>query len=193
MSYKLNIVKTAIDIPVISGDSYPEDPGEADTYMFSAQFEEPFVVDLTFSLFIIDASGDVPVDVPEPITSLNISTPGFAGVTFTVIDSDPYLYKIRVSGVLNVNIGSSSYSFVLRTDDDTKPFPIVTNVSTAPPFPDFLAVFEFVPPTIFQKLEEDVYQIVATPGGSGTLSQYVYWNWIKGIQGFKNVVNSGEI
>jgi hypothetical protein len=191
--YKLKILKNAIDVPIISGDSYPDDPVEANTYMFSAQLEEPFITDLTFKLYIIDNSGEAPIEVQEAITSVSITTPGFTGVTYTVTDTDPFAYKIRVSGIPNTDLGGS-YSFVLGTDDDTKPFPTANNIPITSPLPDdYLAVFKFVPPTLFEKYEDDIYQISVTPAGSALLSQYIYWNWTKGIQNFKNLVASGEI
>lgn len=190
--YKLEILKTAIDIPTISGDSYPDDPIEANTYMFSAQLEESFITDLTFKLYIIDNSGEAPVEVPEAITAVNITTPGFTGVTYTVADTNPFAYKVRVSGVLSVDLGGS-YSFVLKTNDDTNPFPTADDIPITSPVPDYLAVFKFVPPNIFEKFEDDIYQISVAPAGSALLSQYIYWNWTKGIQNFRNLVASGEI
>lgn len=187
------MLKTAINVPTISGDLFPDDPMEANNYMFSAQLGVPYIVDLTFSLYLLEESGEAIVETPEPITSVSVTVPGYTGVTFTVTDTNPYAYKVRTSGVPNVDLGNGSYSFVLRTNDDTKPFPTANNVPITAPTPDFLALFKFVPPTYFWKLEENIYQVTASPAGSKTLSQYVYWDWVTGIQNFKNLVNSGEI
>lgn len=191
MMSTLTVAKQAVNIPVIPGDLFAAEDAPPNL-MFSAQQGFPYIVDLTVSLFEVLSEE---VSIPQPITSLQITTPGLTGVNFTVIDPDPLLYKIRVDGVLNSDfITPPTYSFVLDQENYSNPFPTANNVSTgAQPPENFLAVYRFDPPTILWKFETPAYLITTTPTASTTLNQYVYWGWQASIQNFKNLVLAGSI
>lgn len=187
----LIVSRQAVNIPVIPGDLFAAEEAPPNL-MFSAQQGFPYIVDLTISLVTVLGED---VSIPEPITSLQITTPGLTGVNFTVIDPDPLLYKVRVEGVLVSNfITPPTYSFVLDQENYSNPFPTANNVSTgAQPPENFLAVYRFDPPTILWKFESPAYLISTTPTASTTLDQYVYWGWQASIQDFKNLVLAGSI
>jgi hypothetical protein len=196
MSYTLTIVKTAVDIPTIGGDLYPED-STANSYMFSSVLGLPFSVDVTLQLAEVTGTEESPILTPVPIATATANTPGYTGVTFQVANSNPNNYVINVSGVPAVDF-PSTYSFVLDQPDETQPFPTLNNVSVSDPLPaDFFAVYQWNPPNAFLELLTGAYQFSATGSNSSanaatSLSQYVFWDRNSSRAAFINLVNSGE-
>lgn len=193
-TYRLTVTKTPVTIPTIGGDLYPEDGSESG-YMFSALQGSPYIVDLTFALYSVESGGEGEQLVQEAISSVSSSGP--AGVSFAVQNTDPMAYVVRTTGTPASQFGGDTYDFVLRTDDDTKPFPTVQNVQAGGSYPDYLAVYRWDPATVSWISLDGAYEFTANPGSaseaSNTLSQYVYWNWNSGISSFVSVVESGEI
>jgi hypothetical protein len=191
MSYTIEITKVNINVPTISGDLKPDEPSD---YIASSAVSLPFVVDLTFTL-ILDTSGqEGGGEEEEAITSVVITTPSRTGVSFTVQDSDPFNYTVRVQGVFNEVPFNTTYDIVTQGSTD-RTFDLVQNVQTTEPFPDnFLAVVRWTPPPVFWFDLSGAYQIVVNGGVASTsLSQYVYWEWISGLSNFRSAVQLGVI
>jgi hypothetical protein len=168
--------------------------------MFSAVLGLPFSVDVTLQLFEVTVGGEGDILTPVPIVSATADTPGRTGVTFQVANSSSNNYVINVSGVPNVDF-PSTYSFVLDQPNPTQPFPTLDNVSTAAPIPpDFLAVYQWSPPSVFQQLLTDAYEFSAVGNNANvsvtanaSLSQYVFWDRVSSRAAFINLVNAGAI
>jgi hypothetical protein len=198
MSYTLTLSKTAVNIPDIGGDLYPEDEA-ASNFMFSAVLGLPFSVDVTLQLFEVTGSDESLILTPVPIVSATANTPGYTGVTFQVANSSPNNYVINVSGVPDVDF-PSTYSFVLDQPDPTQPFPTLDNVSVSAPLPpNFFAVYQWSPPNAFLELLDSAYAFSAVGNNANvsvtantSLSQYVFWDRNSSRAAFINLVNAGE-
>jgi hypothetical protein len=127
MSLNINVATTAVTIPTISGDFYPDlDP---ELFLYSCIQGLEFDINLTFS-----ASQTIPgggpegsdIDVPVNITNISSSLIGYTGVNFTVVSSNPTAYTIKAKGTLNGVFENESYTLVLPTNDPTQGFPTVT-------------------------------------------------------------------
>lgn len=201
MSYVVTVTKTAVNIPTIPGDQYPvddpENPGAAANYMFSAYAGVTYIVDLTVSLFQEVAGGEGTSLIPEPMTSLSITTPGRSGVTFTTLSSDTNQRVVRMSGTLNDAVFNSSYDVVLPPLPGTQTFPIANNISTSSILPDYLAIIRWTQPTVFSYEYVGAYLVVANAGqptqATRSMNQYVYWNWQAGLAAFQADLAAGSI
>jgi hypothetical protein len=195
-TYVLVLTKTAVNVPTIDGDLYPEDL-TANTYMFSATFGASFVADVTLRLYESVPGPEDDILVPYPISTASSTLIGYTGVTFQVTDTDPYAYVIRLTGVPTVDF-PATYSFVLDQPDPALPFPTLDNVSVYGTIPDnFFAVYNWVPPpNPSWVLLENVYNFTVDFGtvteASVTLDQYIYWNQTSARAAFQNLVNSGD-
>jgi hypothetical protein len=194
-TYVLVLTKTAVNVPTIDGDLYPED-STASTYMFSATFGAPFVTDVTLRLYESIPGPEDDILVPEPIISASASMTGYTGVTFQVTDTDPYAYVIRLTGAPTVDF-PATYSVVLDQPNITQPFPTLEGVSVYGSLPEnFFAVYEWFPSSNFWELLTDVYTFVVNSGSatqaSNLLNQYVYWDRIAARAAFRSVVNQGD-
>lgn len=190
MSYTLEITKTPINIPSISGDLVPDD---LEGFMPSSRIGSPYIVDLLFQLTqLIPEEGEIPVS----ITSVSSTTPGKTGVSFQVTDSSPLNYTIRVQGVINDSAFNSTYNMVLQ-GQTSQTFIIQTNVSIGTVPSDFLAIFRWSPPSVFFYLFSNAYQFVVNPGAvsekTETYNQYVYYDWNIGLDTFKSDLETGTI
>lgn len=196
MSYVLTLNKTAVDIPVVPGDQYPED-STANNYMFSSFSGGTYIVDLTLTLFEEIPGGEEPILEPEPITSFSITTPGRSGVTFTTISSTSNQRVIRASGTLNDAVFNSTYDLVLPPPPGSQQYEILRGVSAAGTLPPYLAVVRWTPPTIFVYEYVGAYSIIVNSGQvsemSRTLSQFSYWGWQSGIASFQVALNAGSL
>jgi len=172
----VTIVKSNATVPTIPNDSYPG----TNSYLFSVYQNVPFSMDLTFSLFDeIDPPGAI------AITSVNSSFSTYSSVTFTVANTDPYAYKITVSGNLNNVITGESY--ILLLEDNTLLQAPVSNL------PDYVAVVEWTLPGVYSQ-SISTYNFVVSDGVSNTnvnMSQYVYWNYEIGITNFRQDIAGG--
>ena len=201
MSYVVTVTKTAVNVPTIPGDQYPDDdpenPNAAANYMLSAYVGVTYIVDLTIRLFQEVAGGEGTSLEPEPITSLSITTPGRSGVTFTPVSSDIYERVVRMSGTLNDAVFNSTYDLVLPALPGTQTFPIATNVPTSGTLPEYLAIIRWTPPTDFSYEYIGAYLVVANAGqstqASRSMNQYVYWNWESGLAAFQTDLAAGSI
>ena len=102
----VTITKTSITIPTISNDAYPG----TDDYLFSVVQGTAFAIDVTFAL---DDGAEPPVDVP--ITSVTSSlSGGYNSVSFTVMDTNPLAYRVRVAGTLTNVLTGESYQLLLN-------------------------------------------------------------------------------
>jgi hypothetical protein len=191
MATVLKVTKTAVTIPTIPGDLYPEEPN---LYLYSCTQGKAFTIDLTFSLF--DEDGETSTQIP--ISSISSSLTGYTGVTFTTQSSSPTAYVIRVSGTLSSIIADESYTFVLPTNDPTQGFPIST-VSSVDDAPTNLAIVRWNTPALTYVWRNlvGVYNFTASGSGGASaslaMSQYVYWDWEKALNDFKILVANGEI
>jgi hypothetical protein len=170
-------------VPSISGDLAPED---LEGFMPSSLFGSTYIVDLLFELSGITLDeGGMPIEGPIPIDSIVSSTPSKTGITFTVIDPDPFAYIVRVQGVFNEPTFISKYNVVLQGETPNS-FIILTDITVLPE--DFLAIFRWTPPSDFWYLFTSSYNFIVNPGDisetSATLDQYVYWNWNTGLATF---------
>jgi hypothetical protein len=198
MSYSLRLTKTAVDIPTIGGDLYPED-STADSYMFSAVMGLPFSVDVRLELFEVITMGESESLIPVPIVSATANMIGYTGVTFQVANNSSNNYVINVSGVPLVDF-PSTYSFVLDQPDPTKPFPTLDNVNVSNPIPpDFFAVYQWEPPNISWLLLDNVYEFNAVGNNANVsvtantyLNQYIFFDGISARSAFINLVNMGD-
>lgn len=173
----VTIVKSNATVPSISGDAIPE----ADAfYLYSVYQNVPFSMDLTFSA---DDGQDPPS--PIPITSVSSSLSTYGSVSFSTIDTNPYAYKIRVSGTIT-NAIPGEYYYILQ-DDNT----IAQVSATAVPALGYLAIVRWTLPTSFVTLMTDNYQFVLNGYGTVNMSQYVYWNYDPAITQFQQVVAQG--
>lgn len=200
MSYVLTFVKTAVNIPVIPGDQYPDDdpenPGAADSYMFSSFSGVTYIVDLTIGLFREEDLGGGPILVPEPITSLSITTPGRTGVTFTTLSSTSNQRIVRMSGTLSDAVFNSTYDLVLPAPPGSQQFPIATGVSTSG-LPEYLAIIRWTQPTNFSYEYTAAYLLVVNAGQvserTRTFNQFSYWGWQSGLASFQADLAAGSI
>lgn len=199
MSYVLTVVKTPVDIPVIPGDQYPadpENPSAAEGYMFSSYSGVTYIVDLTVSLFKDEGTGEGPILVPEPMTTLSITTPGRTGVTFTTLSSTSNQRVIRMNGTLSDAVFNSTYDLVLPAPPGSQEFPIVTGVPTSG-LPEYLAIIRWTQPTIFSYEYTLAYLMVANAGQvsemTRTFSQFSYWGWQSGLAAFQADLAAGSI
>jgi len=198
MSYTLQLTKTAVNIPTIGGDPYPEDC-TANSFILSAVLGLPYSVDVRLELFEVIPMGEGESLIPVPIVSATANTPGRTGVTFQVANSSSNNYVINVSGVPVVDF-PSTYSFVLDQPDPTQPFPTLNNVSTSAPLPpNFFAVYQWSPPNSFLQLLSNAYAFSAVGNNANvsvtantSLSQYVFLDRTSARAAFINLVNSGD-
>lgn len=196
MSYVLAVNKTAVNVPTVPGDLYPED-STANNYMFSSFSGGTYIVDLEFNLYEEQTVGEEIILVPEPITSLSLTTPGRTGVTFSTVSSNTYTRVARASGTLNDAVFNSSYDLVLPAPAGSQEFPIARGVNAAGALPEYLALVKWVPPTIFVYEYTGAYVFVANDGNaseaSRSLNQFSYWGWQTGLSLFQSAVNAGSI
>jgi hypothetical protein len=188
VQYTLEVTKTIVNVPTISGDLAPDD---LDGFMPSALLGSNYTVDVLFELEYDDGESG---PVPEAITQLVATTPGRTGVTFTVVDTDPFNYTIRVQGVFAEPLFQSTYNIVTQGPTPNS-FIISNNVTTLPE--DFLAIFRWSPPSVFWFLFTSSYSFVANPGSASEttaiLDQYVYWDWNTGLQIFATDLAKGAL
>ena len=193
-TYVLTIVKDPVTVPTIPGDLYPED-SSASTYMFSSFSGAPYIVDLTISLFKDEDIGEGPVLIPEPMTSLSVTTPGRTGVTFTTLSSTSNQRVVRASGTLNDAVFNSTYDLVLPPPAGSQQYEIVRGVSGT--IPGYLAVIKWTPPTVFSYEYTSAYSIIANSGqptqASVFLNQFSYWGWQAGLATFRADLAAGSI
>ena len=178
----VTIVKSNATVPTIPNDNYDVLPS-ANAFLFSVYQDQPFSMDLTFSLF--EGSEEFPVAVP--IVSVNSSFSTYSNVTFVVANTDPYAYKITVNGNLANVITGESYNLLL--EDGT-----TANASPSS-LPDYVAVvgwnlpIPFSPPVTINN-----YSFVVT-GNTVTenvaMSQYVYWSFNSGVVDFRQAIAGG--
>lgn len=190
MSYTLEITKTPIEVPSISGNLVPDD---LEGFMPSSLVGSPYVVDLLFQLSMsVEEGGDAAV----PIDSVILTTPGKTGVSFTVTDTDPLNYTVRVQGVFNEPEFNSVYDMVLQ-GPTSQTFITQTNVPVGTVPSGFLAIFRWTPPSVFFYLFSAAYQFVINPGDvsetTETHDQYVYWSWNTGLATFRSDLETGTI
>lgn len=175
-----------ITVPTIPDDLFPN--SSPNTFVYSGYQGMPYDAILTFRMF--DDSGEVPVDVN--IASMSYSTNGVYGMTLSVANSNPLAYKIRVTGSPSANLDSGTFSLVLPTDDETKPFPTITVQSTST-LPTYLALYDWVPPQVSYVLVEDAYRFKANDIYELNLSQYLFWSWENGLILFRQTIDNGVI
>lgn len=157
MSLNITVVKTAITIPTISGDLYPE----SNNFLYSCIQGIEFDINLTFSATeTITGGGPEGGDIESnvAITSVNASLIGYTGVNFTVVSNNPYAYTIKVKGTLDNVFENEAYTLVLPTNDPTQGFPVVT--VPVDDLPTHLAPVSWQLPSL-------------TPAGRGTLSSNI--------------------
>jgi hypothetical protein len=188
LSYTLDIVKTIIDVPSIAGDLSPDD---LDLFMPSSLVGSTYIVDVLFALSFDDEVSGV---VPEAITQVVATTPGRTGVSFSVVDSDPFNYTVRVQGAFNEATFVSRYNVVIQGATPNS-FVTLTDITTLPE--DFLAIFRWTPPSVFWYLFTNSYNFIVNPGDVSeaevTLNQYTYWNWNAGLATFAADLAKGVI
>jgi len=179
----VTIVKSNATVPSISGDAIPS----PDTlYLYSVYQNVAFSVDLTFSL---DDGAEPPL--PIAITSITSSLSTYGSVTFTTIDTDPYNYKIRVSGTITNALSGGDYYTILQSINNLVQVP-----TSGVPAVGYLGVVEWYPPTSFVALISNSYQFTvnhSTGSEVVNMSQYVYWNYDPAIVQFKQVVAQGAL
>lgn len=175
-----------IIVPTIPGDLFPGT--SPNTYVYSAYQGIQYEVILTFR--ILDSSSETPVDVD--IDSMTFSTNGVSGMTLTISNTTPSAYKIRLAGAPQSNLDSGTFSLVLPTNDDTKPFPTITVPSTGT-LPQYIALYDWVPPVASYVLAENAYRFRANGTYDLDLSQYIFWSWENGLALFNQTLNNGSI
>jgi hypothetical protein len=176
------IVKSNATVPTIPNDDY-DVLVSANNYLFSVYQNTPFSMDLTFSLF----EGPEEFPVPVPITSVGSSFTTYSSVAFSVANTDPYAYKIIVSGNLTDVVTGETYRVLLDS------YQIVNASPTS--LPSYLAVVGWNLPTSFSPpVTINNYSFVVT-GDTITenvaMNQYVYWNFNTGLVDFRQAIAGG--
>jgi hypothetical protein len=171
----VTITKTSITIPTISNDAYPG----TDDYLFSVVQGTAFSIDVTFAL----DDGMVP-PVPVPITSVSSSlSGGYTSVSFTVMDTNPLAYRVRVSGTLTNVLTGESYQLLLNDGSLT-----TVSVSSLPAYRSITAWN--LPTELYKSINN--YSFSLNSGAEViTMNQYVYWAIDPSITAFKAVVAGG--
>ena len=198
-TYEVEITKTAVVIPSPGGDLYPdEDP---DDFIFSAIQGTQFIVDLAIKLYetveTVTESGTTTtttqIDVDDVVCSLDSQ---YTGVSFTVTNSNPLNYTVRLTGNITNAVTGESFTFVMPTNDPTQSFPITTTSTSSIP-DNYLAIVSWSLPLIgFWRLLDNSYSFVVNPDDEDVtknMSQYVYWDYTSAVNNFTNLVSSGEI
>lgn len=174
-------------VPSIPGDPYEE--GSA-TLAPSAYQAIPYEIILTFNLLINDG-GEEPS--PASINSMVVNITGISGIVATVVDNDPFSYKIKLSGApTGTNLTNGSYSLVLQASGITDFFPTIT-VPATNDLPDYLALYSWILPIADFVFVENAYTFIANGAYEYKLSHYVFLDWNNAVFSFKQVVNNGEI
>jgi hypothetical protein len=176
------IVKSNATVPTIPNDDY-DVLVSSNNYLFSVYQNTPFSVDLTFSLF--EGTEEMPIAVP--ITSVNSTFTTYNSVTFTIANTDPYAYKITVSGNLTDVVSGETYRILLNGGEIVNSSPLS--------LPSYLAVVGWNLPTSFSPpVTINNYSFVVT-GSTITenvaMSQYVYWNFNTGVVDFRQAIAGG--
>lgn len=171
----VTVSKTSISIPTISNDAYPG----TDDYLYSAVQGGAFSIDITFSL----DDGAIP-PVAVPITSISASlSGGYSSVSFTVMDTNPLAYRIRVAGTLSNVLTGESYQLLLNDGSLS-----TVSVSSLPAYRSIIAWN--LPTELYKSISNYSFSI-----NSGvetvTMNQYVYWNLDSAVTAFKSVVAGG--
>lgn len=192
MSYSLYFTKSAITVPSISGDQIPDPPGD-ELYLPSVYIGTSFIVDIIFTLKLLE--GDVLTTIPIASVNSAFNDINYTGLSFTVTDSNPSAYTIRVSGSLSGGVGGGeSYDFVLN---DPPAFTRTTNEVNQLPN-NFLAIYNWTTPKSISTVLSNVYTFTANGQNAHetsniSFSQYVYWNWNPALTAFEQIVNQGLV
>jgi hypothetical protein len=188
VQYNLTATKTIVNVPSISGDLAPND---LDGFMPSALFGSNYTVDVLFELEFNDIESGLS---PESITQVVATTPGRTGVTFSVVNSDPFSYTLRTQGVFTEPLFESKYNILVQGDTPNS-YITLTDIATLPE--NFLAIFRWTPPSVFWFLFSNSYNFVVNPGSASetsiALDQYIYWDWNTGLATFATDLAKGVL
>jgi len=179
----VTVTKSNATVPTIPNDEY-DVLVDANNYLFSVYQNLPFSIDLTFAM--TEEVANVTTNVA--IVSVNSSFSTYSNVTFTVANTDPFAYKVTVSGNLTDVIGGESYALLLED----------SRVINAPPsnLPDYLAVVGWnLPGSFSTPVLINTYSFAVTGNTVNTetvtMSQYVYWNFDVGVVDFRDAIAEG--
>lgn len=180
MSYTLEVTKTIINIPIVSGDLTPDD---LEGFMPASVVGQEYTVDLTFTL------AEEGAEIPVPIEELIVETPELTGITFTTLSAN----TIRASGVFDGVDFNSGYTILLESGGQ-----FIAEEVTQAQLPDnFVAIVAWRVPTVFFNLKTNSYRFTANPGDvtetSILESQYIYWPWQSALQAFQTDLQKGII
>jgi hypothetical protein len=197
MSYILTITQTPINIPIIPGDLYFSEEGSGSPGLLpSSMIGRPYVLDLNLFLYLDQGTGEEPILIPEPITSVLSETPNNTGVTFTVLDPDPLNYHIRLSGTISAQF-ASTYSFVSNEILPDGSFELIENVSTSSNLPEYLALYKWIPSSVIFFFYPLAFSFTVNQGAESeairTFGQYVYVDSISQLSQFRSVLAGGSI
>lgn len=193
-TFEVDIIKTAVVIPSPAGNQYPG----TDAFLFSAVQNVQFIIDVTFKLYEVTIEppaeeGGEPTTIRTqlPITEIDSSSTVQA-VQYTVQDSDPNAYKIRITATLVNILPGETYTLVLPTNDPTQGFPIST-VSVGS-LPQYVAIIRWTPPSSFSTLLTNAYSFIVNPESENVtveFDQYVYWDINTGLSAFQTALAGG--
>lgn len=172
----------------IPGDDYPGFTEEVqDTYFPSIFQNNQFSIDVEFSYLYIEESVDPEIpntETPVNILDVNIVLPPYDQVSMTIIDPDPTLYKVRISGSLTGLFPTEIYEYLMRNRSLSQLNP--------PPSGDWLAIVKWQIPQV-RKVTFDygfVIDLEANPFGVGsietTYSQIGYWDFSQSLIYFQD-------
>lgn len=197
MSYTLTIAQDPISVPIIPGDLYfSEEGGSSPNLLPSSMIGRPYILDLNLFLYLDQGTGEEPILIPEPITSVLSETPNNTGVTFTVLDPNPLNYQIRVSGTISAPF-ASTYSFVSNEILPDGSFELIENVSTSSNLPEYLALYKWIPSSVIFFFYPLAFSFTANQGAASqairTFGQYVYVDSTSALSQFRTVLAGGSI
>lgn len=198
-AYRVLANTIPVSVPSIAGDLYT---GNSNTALFSINQGQSFIIDvvLTFQeeTTTTPEGGGEPttaftnIDITEVISTLE---GGYGSPTFTVLDTDPIAYKIRITGPVTQVIAGGTYNVVLPAQPGSNNFPTAIVPDNAKP-DSFLAIYGWSPTQVYWQLLPNNYKFIVNPEVENeikTMSQYVYWSWNIALQQFKDIVSEGDI
>lgn len=173
----VTIALSNITVPTIPNDLYVAGP----LALPSVYQGTPFSFDMTFTLDD-DAS---PTPNIIPITTLTPSLlGGYVNASFTVINTNPSAYVLRVSGTISNALPGESYQLLLN-DGSLATVPIGS-------VPSYLAITAWNLPTTLSDFPI-TYRFVLNGTVTVQPVQYVYWNLTSALAAFKTVVAGSVI
>lgn len=180
---------------VIPGDDYPGFSEEVqDTYFPSIFQNNQFSIDIEFSYLHTEESMDPEVpntEIQVNILDVGITLPPYSQVSMTVVDPDPTLYKVRVSGSLTGLFPSEVYEYLMKNRSVKQLNP--------PPTGDWLAIVGWQIPSIRKVTFDYGFTVSIEPNPYDaspievTYSQIGYWDFSQSLTYFQDSLAQGKL